>query len=59
MNDLETALKNHDWSLAGYKARHSLDLLIKENPEQAKALWEQHCPWSDANGGYIAWAKNR
>ena len=58
MTDLETALKNHDWSLAGYKARHSLDLLMKENPEQATVLWEQYCPWSNANGGYIAWAKN-
>ena len=59
MTDLETALKNHDWSLAGYRARHSLDLLMKENPEQATVLWEQYCPWSNANGGYIAWAKNR
>ena len=59
MTDLETALKNHDWSLAGYKARHSLDLLMKENPEQATVLWEQYCPWSNANGGYVAWAKNR
>ena len=58
MNDLETALKNHDWSLAGYRARYSLDLLMKENPEQATVLWEQYCPWSNANGGYIAWAKN-
>ena len=58
MNDLETALKNHDGSLAGYRARYSLDLLMKENPEQATVLWEQYCPWSNANGGYIAWAKN-
>ena len=58
MNDLETALKNHDWSLAGYRARYSLDLLMKENPEQATVLWEQYFQWSNANGGYIAWAKN-
>ena len=58
MTALETALKNHDWSLAGYKSRSSLDLLIKDNPEQAKALWEQYCPWSATNGGYVAWAKN-
>jgi hypothetical protein len=32
---------------------------MKDTPEQAKALWEQHCPWSDANGGYVAWAKNK
>jgi hypothetical protein len=31
---------------------------MKENPEPAKVLWEQYCPWSNANGGYIAWAKN-
>ena len=58
MTALETALKNHDWSLAGYKSRSSLDLLIKDNPEQAKALWEQYCPWSATNCGYVAWAKN-
>ena len=58
MTDLETALKNHDWSLDGWKARAELDRLIKESPEQAKASWEQYCPWSDTNGGYIAWATN-
>ena len=59
MNDLETALKNHDWSLDGWKARPELDRLMKETPDQAKVLWEQYCPWSDANGGYIVWAKNK
>jgi hypothetical protein len=59
MTNLETALKNHDWSLDGWKARLELDRLMKENPEQSKALWEQHCPWSDTNGGYIAWAKSK
>ena len=58
MNDLETALKNHDWSLDGWKSRVELDRLMKESPEQAKALWQQYCPWSEANGGYVAWAKN-
>ena len=58
MTNLETALKNHDWSVAGYKSRPGLDLLMKDNPEQAKALWEQYCPWSATNGGYVAWAKN-
>ena len=58
MTDLETALKNQDWSLDGWKTRPELDRLMKESPEQAKASWEQYCPWSDANGGYIAWAKN-
>ena len=51
MTDLETALKTHDWSLDGWKARIELDRLMKESPEQAKALWEQYCPWSDTNGG--------
>jgi hypothetical protein len=32
-----------------------LDKLIKENPDISKALWEQYCPWSDSNGGYIKW----
>ena len=59
MNDLETALKNHDWSHAGYLMRPALDKLMKENPKTGQALWEQHCPWSDANGGYIEWAKNK
>ena len=58
MNELETALTVHDWSLAGYITRPSIDKLMKENPTEAKALWEQHCPWSDTNGGYIKWAKN-
>jgi hypothetical protein len=55
MNELETALKNHDWSLDGYIARPGIDQLMKENPETSKALWEQYCPWSAANGGYIKW----
>ena len=41
MIDLETALKNHDWSLDGYKTRPDLDRLMKEN----------------TNGGYIAWSR--
>ena len=59
MTDLETALKTHDWSLDGWKSRIELDRLMKETPDQAKVLWEQYCPWSDANGGYIVWAKNK
>lgn len=58
MNDLETALKTHDWTLAGYISRVNIDKLMKENPEQASVLWEQYCPWSDTNGGIIEWAKN-
>ena len=57
MNELETRLKVHDWTLNGYKSRVNIDKLMKENPETGKALWEQYCPWSVANGGYIAWAK--
>ena len=58
MNELEIILKDHDWRLTGYVTRPSVDKLMKEHPEQASALWEQHCPWSDTNGGYIKWAKN-
>ena len=58
MNELETALKTHDWTLAGYKSRVNIDKLMKENTEHSKTLWEKYCPWSVANGGYIAWAKN-
>jgi len=58
MTALETALKNQDWSLDGWKTRVELDRLMKESPEQANALWEQYCPWSNTNGGYVAWAKN-
>ena len=57
MIDLETALKNHDWSLNGYVTRSGLDQLLKQNPETGQTLWEQYCPWSNTNGGYIAWAK--
>ena len=58
MNELETALKTHDWTLAGYKSRVNIDKLMKENIEQSTVLWEQHCPWSVTNGGYIEWVKN-
>ena len=58
MNELETALKGHDWTLDGYKSRVNIDKLMKENTEQSTALWEQYCPWSVINGGYIEWAKN-
>jgi hypothetical protein len=57
MNELETALKNHDWSLAGYVSLVQIDQLIKQHPAEAAALWEKHCPWSNSNGGYIAWSK--
>jgi hypothetical protein len=58
MNELETLLKNHDWSHAGYIARPALDLAMKANAgAEATALWEQYCPWSETNGGYIAWSR--
>ena len=57
MNELETALKNHDWSLAGYVGRVQVEQLMKQHPAEATALWEKHCPWSNSNGGYIAWSK--
>ena len=58
MTELETALKNHDWSLDGYTARPGIDRLIKENPDTGQALWEQYCPWSATNGGYIKWSQH-
>ena len=60
MNNLETALKAHDWSHAGYTTRYQIDVLMKNHSDtaEAKALWEQYCPWSDTKGGYIAWIKN-
>jgi hypothetical protein len=58
MNELETALKVHDWTLNGYKSRVNIDKLMKENTEQSTALWEKYCPWSVANGGYIDWVNN-
>ena len=58
MNELETALKTHDWTLDGYKSRVNIDKLMKEHTEQSKALWEQYCPWSVTNGGYIEWVTN-
>jgi hypothetical protein len=57
MNELETALKNHDWSLEGYVSRVQIDQLMKQHPVEATAQWEKHCPWSNSNGGYIAWSK--
>jgi hypothetical protein len=35
-----------------------LDRLMKENLETGKALWEQYCPWSATNGGYIKWSQH-
>jgi len=58
MNELESSLKTHDWTLDGYKSRINVDKLMKENPEQSNELWEKYCPWSVTNGGYIEWAKN-
>ena len=59
MNELETALTAHDWSLDGFRTRSDLDRLMKAHADQAQAtsLWEQYCPWSNSNGGYIKWAK--
>ena len=63
MNELETALKTQDWSSAhssaGCFTRPKLDQLMKshDDPAAATALWEQYCPWSSTNGGYIAWSR--
>jgi hypothetical protein len=58
MTELETLLKNHDWSHAGYVTRPAVDQAMRVNVGvEATSLWEQYCPWSDTNGGYIAWSK--
>jgi hypothetical protein len=57
MTELELALKNHDWSLAGFAGRVLVDQLMRQHPAEASALWEKHCPWSNSNGGYIIWSK--
>ncbi len=69
MDELETLLKNHDWSNinhglnhdhigAGYATRPAVDQAMRECAgSEATALWEHHCPWSDTNGGYAAWCK--
>jgi hypothetical protein len=59
MNELETALKTHDWGNRGYLTRPTIDNLMNTHTDkaEAQALWEQHCPWSDTNGGYIAWIR--
>ena len=59
MNQLETALASHDWGMDGYATRPGLDQLMKSHtdPTVAQALWQQHCPWSNTNGGYVKWAK--
>ena len=59
MNELEIALQAHDWSLDGWRTRPQVDQLMKSHPDPADAqtLWQQHCPWSDSNGGYVAWSK--
>ena len=59
MSELETALSRHNWSLDGWRTRPLMDRLMKNNsdPVKSKSLWEQHCPWSDTNGGYVTWSK--
>jgi hypothetical protein len=59
IKELETALQTHDWEYAGYVTRPQVDQLMKSHsdPAEARVLWEKYCPWSDANGGYIAWSK--
>ena len=58
MNELEILLKNHNWGHQGYRTRPAVDLAMRDNAgDEATALWEKHCPWSDTNGGYIAWSK--
>ena len=59
MNELETLLKNHIWTLSGYVTRPALDQAMKSGAGlESQALWEKYCPWSNTNGGYIKWSKN-
>ena len=54
MNELETLLKNHIWTLSGYVTRPALDQAMKSGAGlESQALWEKYCPWSNTNGGYI------
>jgi hypothetical protein len=59
MQTLEELLKEHDWSF-NYKANQHRVLVdaAMQTDASAVTLWEQYCPWSDANGGYIKW-KNK
>lgn len=63
MTELEAALKSHDWgpghASTGWRTRPQIDQLMKNHsdPAEAQTLWQQYCPWSVANGGYIAWVK--
>lgn len=59
MNELEILLKNHDWSHAGYVSRPIIDQSMRANAGAAATyLWEQYCPWSETNGGYIKWSQH-
>ncbi len=59
MTELETLLKNHNWSLKGYVTRSAVDKAMRLSPgAESIGLWEKYCPWSDTNGGYINWIKN-
>jgi hypothetical protein len=50
MTELETLLKNHDWSLAGYVTRPAVDQAMRLSPgPESISLWEKYCPWSDTN----------
>jgi hypothetical protein len=59
MTELEIALQAHDWSLDGWRTRPQVDQLMKSHPDpaEAQALWQQYCPWSNSNGGYVVWSK--
>ncbi len=37
MNELETLLKNHDWSLDGYATRPKIDQLMKSHTDPVEA----------------------
>lgn len=60
MNELEILLKNHNWGHQGYRTRPEVDRAMRDNAgDEATALWEQYCPWSDTNGGYVVWKNSQ
>ena len=60
MNELEILLKNHDWGHQGYRTRPAVDRAMQDNAgDEATALWERYCPWSDTNGGSVVWKNSQ
>ena len=58
MTELELALKNHDWSLAGFAGRVLVDQLMKQHPAEASALWENTALGATATAVILFGANN-